>query len=195
MQVVFNPKDQNTFASACLDRTIKVWSLNSPVPNYTLDGHTKGVNCLDYYPGNDRPYLISGADDKTVKVWDYQNKTCVQTLEAHTENVTATVFHPDLPIIISAAEDREKSKLQTFLRVRPEQTSHLVIFFIETIRIWHASTYRLENTLNYGLDRAWAIACRSGTNAVALGYDSGAIVIKVLYRREAFTGTGYEADS
>ncbi len=50
-QVVFNPKDTNTFASASLDRTVKVWSLGQPVPNYTLEGHEKGVNTIDYYTG------------------------------------------------------------------------------------------------------------------------------------------------
>ena len=64
MQVVFNPKDENTFASASMDRTVKIWSLGSPVANYTLEGHTKGVNCLDYYHGADKPYLVTGADDK-----------------------------------------------------------------------------------------------------------------------------------
>jgi coatomer subunit beta' len=30
-----------------------------------LEGaHEKGVNCLDYYVGGEKPYLISGADDK-----------------------------------------------------------------------------------------------------------------------------------
>ncbi|KAJ1555225.1 Coatomer subunit beta' [Cladochytrium tenue] len=105
MQAVFNPKDLNTFASASLDKTIKVWSLGSNVPNYTLEGHEKGVNCVDYYHGGDKPYLVSGADDKTVKVWDYQNKTCVQTLEGHLQNVTVAAFHPELPIIISGSED------------------------------------------------------------------------------------------
>ena len=62
--MVFNPKDGNTFASASLDKTIKVWSLGSATCNYTLEGHVKGVNCVDYYGGNDKPYLISGADDK-----------------------------------------------------------------------------------------------------------------------------------
>ena len=33
-----------------------------------------GVNCIDYYPGGDKPYLLSGADDRTVKIWDYQTK-------------------------------------------------------------------------------------------------------------------------
>lgn len=89
MQVSFNPKDTNTFASASLDRTIKVreaglslprapivypkqplisdilcvridrlnacvgqvWSLGQPTPNFTLEGHEKGVNCVDYFNG------------------------------------------------------------------------------------------------------------------------------------------------
>ncbi len=72
MQIVFNPKDNNTFASASLDKTVKVWQLGSPNPNFTLEGHEKGVNCVDYYSGGDKPYLISGADDRLVKIWDYQ---------------------------------------------------------------------------------------------------------------------------
>ena len=48
-----------------------------------------------------------------------------------------------------------------------------------TVRIWHANTYRLESTLNYGLERVWTIACQKGSNNVALGYDEGSIMIKV----------------
>ena len=65
MSVVFNPKDPNTFATASLDRTIKVWNLTSTVPNFTLEGHEKGVNCVEYYRGGDKPYLISGSDDRS----------------------------------------------------------------------------------------------------------------------------------
>jgi WD40 repeat protein len=72
MQVKINPKDTNTFASASLDRSIKVWGLGSHVPHYTLEGHERGVNCIDYYPSGDKPYILSGADDRTVKIWDYQ---------------------------------------------------------------------------------------------------------------------------
>ena len=72
MQVKINPKDTNTFASASLDRTIKVWGLGSHTPHYTLEGHERGVNCVDYYPSGDKPYILSGADDRTVKIWDYQ---------------------------------------------------------------------------------------------------------------------------
>ncbi|KAJ0063653.1 hypothetical protein NL108_004772, partial [Boleophthalmus pectinirostris] len=154
MQIVINPKDNNQFASASLDRTIKVWQLGSKTPNFTLEGHEKGVNCIDYYSGGDKPYLISGADDHLVKIWDYQNKTCVQTLEGHAQNVTCVSFHPELPIILTGSEDG-------------------------TVRVWHSNTYRLENTLNYGMERVWCICSQSGSNSVALGYDEGSIIIKL----------------
>ena len=154
MDVRINPKDNNTFASASLDRTVKVWQLGSAQPNFTLEGHEKGVNCVDYYMGGDKPYLISGADDRMVKIWDYQNKTCVQTLEGHAQNISSVSFHPELPIILTGSEDG-------------------------TVKIWHANTYRLENTLNYGLERVWSLGVLRGSNNVALGYDEGAILIKL----------------
>jgi coatomer subunit beta' len=67
LQVAVNPKDTSTFASASLDRTVKVWSISQPTPNFTLEGHEKGVNAVSYLIGGDRPYLVSGADDKLCK--------------------------------------------------------------------------------------------------------------------------------
>jgi len=48
-----------------------------------------------------------------------------------------------------------------------------------TVRVWHSSTYRLENTLNYGMERVWGIATTRGSNNIAVAYDEGTIVIKV----------------
>ncbi|KAM3699841.1 hypothetical protein ACJW31_05G056400 [Castanea mollissima] len=139
MQVAFNPKDSLTFASASLDGTIKIWNISSPAPNFTLDGHSKGVNCVEYFTDSDEPKLLSGSDDFSAKVWDSQSKSCLQTLEGHSHNVTSVCAHPELPIIITGSEDG-------------------------TIRIWHATTYRLENTLNYGLGRVWAVGYKKGSN-------------------------------
>lgn len=47
---------------------VKIWNLGSPEPNFTLEAHLKGVNCVDYFTGGDRPYLITGSDDQTAKV-------------------------------------------------------------------------------------------------------------------------------
>ncbi|VDL99063.1 unnamed protein product [Schistocephalus solidus] len=154
MQLVINPKDNNTFATGSLDKTVKVWSLGSPQANFTLEGHERGVNCVDYHPSADKPYLASGSDDRTVRVWDYQTKLCVQILEGHSQNVSSLAFHPDLPIILTGSEDG-------------------------TVRMWHSNTYRLESTLNYGLERVWAVTCHKGSQQVGIGYDEGTIVISL----------------
>lgn len=161
MNIAVNPKDTNTFASSCLDRTVKMWNIGSPTPNYTMDAHDKGVNYVDFYPGADKPYLVTTGDDKTVKVWDYLSKSCVQTMEGHTNNVSFAVFHPNLPIIVSGSEDG-------------------------TVKIWNSGTYRLENTLNYALERAWCVALSKNANEVAVGYDEGIVVIKVRISRDSY---------
>lgn len=33
-----------------------------------------------------------------------------------------------------------------------------------TVRIWHSTTYRAETTLNYGMERVWALAASSDSN-------------------------------
>lgn len=109
---------------------------------------------MDFYPGNDKPYLVTCGDDKTVKVWDYLSKSCVQTMEGHTNNVSFAVFHPSLPVIISGSEDG-------------------------TVKIWNSNTYRIENTLSYALERAWCVALHRTANEVAVGYDEGVVVIKL----------------
>ncbi|KCV71146.1 hypothetical protein H696_02096 [Fonticula alba] len=165
MQVVFNPRDPSTFASASLDRTIKVWQIGAAVPNFTLEGHERGVNCLDFYPGSDRPLLISGADDMQIKVWDLHSKSPIQTLRGHTQNLSVVTFHPTLPLIISGSEDG-------------------------TVRLWHSHTFRLENTLSYGLERVWAIATRPGNNDVAIGFDEGTVVLKFHLAEKALMRAG-----
>ena len=156
MNLAFNPKDANTFLSACLDRTVKMWSLGSSTPNFSMEAHDKGVNYVDFYPGADKPYLVTTGDDKTVKVWDYLSKSCVQTMEGHTNNVSFAVFHPNLPIIVSGSEDG-------------------------TVKIWNSGTYRIENTLSYALERAWCVALRKDANEVAVGFDEGVVAIKVSF--------------
>eukprot|EP00443_Scrippsiella_acuminata_P048523 CAMPEP_0115188384 /NCGR_PEP_ID=MMETSP0270-20121206/10982_1 /TAXON_ID=71861 /ORGANISM="Scrippsiella trochoidea, Strain CCMP3099" /LENGTH=952 /DNA_ID=CAMNT_0002601563 /DNA_START=72 /DNA_END=2930 /DNA_ORIENTATION=- len=156
MMCQWNPKDSTIFCSCSLDRSIKVWGVtgNNTSAHFSLNGHQKGVNCVEYAPTGDKPYIISGSDDRTVKIWDYQTTNCIQTLSGHTNNVSAALFHPTLPIIMTGSEDG-------------------------TARIWHGATYRLEATLNYYLERVWSIAVLKGSNAAAIGYDEGTVVIKL----------------
>ena len=83
-----------------------------------------------------------------------QTKSIVHSLEGHTNNVCAVMFHPKLPIIASASEDG-------------------------TVRIWQSTTYRAETTLNYGMERAWALAASPGSNKLAIGFDEGCVCIEL----------------
>ena len=155
MQIALNPKDYNTFATASLDKTIKIWGISgSLTPHFTLIGHTQGVNCVEYFRGGEKPYLVSGGDDMVVKLWDYQTKQCVHTLEGHHHNISSVSFHPDLPLIVSTSEDC-------------------------TVKLWHSSTFRLESTLNHSMERCWGHSTLPGSKLLALAYDEGTLVLKL----------------
>lgn len=155
MSICFNPKDANTFASACLDKTVKIWSLGSKVPNFTLSApESKGFNYVDYYPHGDKPYLLTSSDDKSIKIWDYQTKACVASLDGHISNVSFAVFHAELPLIISGSED-------------------------STIKIWNSNTYKLEKTLNYRLERAWCVSTKKNSSLIAVGFDAGSVIVQL----------------
>lgn len=123
--------------------------------NYTLtDGHEKGINCIDFYGGADRPFLVTGSDDFTVRVWDYHTKSCVKVLDGHTNNVSAVIFHPQLPLLLTASEDGG-------------------------LRIWNAVTFRPEASYAFGMERAWSLATSRVFNALAIGFDSGTVVLQL----------------
>jgi len=154
MHVVFNPKDPNVFASCSLDGLIRMWNIHTEQPSFSLPGHEKGINYIDFYHGGDKPFLISASDDMVVKIWDYQTKHCVQTLENHAHNVTSCCFHPKLPIIITASEDF-------------------------TINIYNSQTFKLLKSLNYNLERVWGIAYTFEDSRLALACDLGTIVLRL----------------
>ncbi|KAG5523395.1 hypothetical protein RHGRI_035270 [Rhododendron griersonianum] len=154
MGVAFEPKNAVVFASASLDRSVKVWDLGSPNPSFTLEEHSKGINCVNFFTSGDKTYLITGSDDYAAKIWDYETGACVQTLEGHAHNVTAVCVHPEAPIIVTGSEDK-------------------------TLRVWNATNFRLENTLNYELGRVWAIGCMKGSPQIVIGCDDGMVLAKV----------------
>ena len=135
------------------------------------------------------PSLSLSLSHRLVKIWDYQNKACVQTLEGHAQNVTAVTFHSELPILLTGSEDGELGRGEgVWLRSGTLLVAWSVcnsLFFPPspsppgTVRVWHANTYRLETTLNYGLERVWFICQMRGSNDVAIGYDEGSVMIKV----------------
>lgn len=167
MSLAFNPKDPNMFASASLDRTIKIWNLSGSTMQayFTLEGHEKGVNTVEFYGGVDRPYIVSGADDNTVRVWDYQTKGCIKVMEGHSSNISCVLFHPELPLLLSGSED-------------------------STIKIWNSNSFKLQNTLNFGLERIWHLTAKSASNShvdLAIACDEGSAIFQIGKGEPPFT--------
>jgi coatomer subunit beta' len=81
MNIDINLEDTNALATACLDRTVTIWSISNPTPAFSLDAHENGgVNFVEYDHGNDKPYMITTSDDKTIKTWDSSRKAASKPL-------------------------------------------------------------------------------------------------------------------
>lgn len=153
--LAINPKDPNQFASGSMDGDVKVWNLDNGSPNYTLEVNREAtVNFVEYYPFADKPYLITAGDDRAARVIDYQSKQVVATLTGHSHNVSFAVWHPQLPLIITGSEDN-------------------------TIKLWNARSYKLEQTLNYGMQRAWCVCPKPNSSVVAFGLETGGLVLRM----------------
>lgn len=163
-QIAFNPMDANTFASAHQDKTIKIWSLDSPRPIHTLTGHSSQVRCLDYFNQGDKQFLITGSDDTTAKIWDLQTNKCVGTLEGHTARVSTVCSHPMLPKLMTGSFDG-------------------------TVRLWNSTTFRLEGILNFGLKKVHAFGCSMKDSRVMIGHRDGLVILEV-DREGHFVSTG-----
>jgi WD40 repeat protein/serine/threonine protein kinase len=65
--IAFSP-DGRRIATACTDRTVKLWDSQTGQEVLTLRDHTGGVTCLAFSPDGNR--LVSGSFDRTARIWD-----------------------------------------------------------------------------------------------------------------------------
>ena len=154
MKLAINLKDYSMFASGSTDKKIKIWSFNIGNSQLTLEGHLKGVNTVAFCPLNDKPYLASGSDDMQVKVWDYTNKNCLFTFTGHESNMSSVCFHPELPLLITVAED-------------------------QLCKFWNINTGKLEDTKIFGYDIVWDIGIQSDNNVVGFGCEEATLVVQM----------------
>lgn len=85
--------------------------------------------------------------------------------------VSFACYHPELPLIISGSEDGTVKVL--IPRLTPIRR------ITNQVQLWHSSTYKLEQSLNYGLERAWCVSYQRAQQHIAIGYDDGMVVLKM----------------
>lgn len=187
----FSPRE-DLIVSASLDQTVRVWDFSGLRKKHVSIGG--GLPDMSD-SGSDRDGDLFGASEVNVK----------HVLEGHTRGVNWAAFHRTLPLIVSAADDRDvkmwrmnESKaweIDTF-RGHVNNVScaifhpkkELVISNSEdrSLRIWDVA--KQQNTVIYRKDaeRFWVIEAHPTANLLAAGHDYGFMIFKLHRERPAF---------
>ena len=71
--------------------------------DFTLYGHTDGVNCVAYSPNGQ--LIASGGVDGTIRIWDATTGESIRVLQKHTKAVTGIDFDPEGKTIAACSLD------------------------------------------------------------------------------------------
>ncbi|KAK0449697.1 coatomer WD associated region-domain-containing protein [Desarmillaria tabescens] len=197
------------------DQTIRIWNSTSRNCIAVLTGHSHYVMSAFFHPKDD--LVVSASMDQTVRVWDISGlrkgspntgpggfetfdtfSTVKYVLEGHDRGVNYAVFHPTLPLILSAADDRtikiwrmsetkawEVDSCRGHFNNVSSALFHpkyeLIVSCGEdkTVRVWDLAKRTAIQTFRREHDRFWVLASHPNLNLFAAGHDSGLIVFKL----------------
>ncbi|KAJ3516748.1 hypothetical protein NLJ89_g923 [Agrocybe chaxingu] len=218
--------------SASDDQTIRIWNSTSRQCIAVLTGHSHYVMSAQFHPKED--LIVSASMDQTVRVWDISNlrkgspnsggpgsssnnaggnfetfdsfSTVKHVLEGHDRGVNYAMFHPTLPLIISAADDRTikiwrmsetkawevdacRGHFNNVSSALFHPKHELIVSCGEdkTVRVWDLAKRTAIQTFRREQDRFWVLAAHPNLNLFAAGHDSGLIVFKLERERPAFS--------
>lgn len=131
--------------SASVDRSLKLWDLESGECLRTLEEHDRGLRAVAVSPDGRR--AVSAGSDQSLVCWDLESGRPLRTMNGHTDSVTGLVFAPDGGRIVSCSMDK-------------------------TLRLWDASSGRELRTIDAQDSAVRAIAhCPDGLRAVSASED------------------------
>lgn len=181
--------DGQILVSGSLDKTVKLWHLETADLIHTFSDHQQGVLCLSLSP--DGKWLASGGFDQMIKVWHLETGELCHTLTGHNGSVRSLVIMPDNQTLISGSFDQTIKLWQLeqgeFLQDLVQDAGRLSAIALspdgETlvsgggdgiIDLWHFQPFDLEFSLTDNLSsinslalspdgRRLAAACTDGT--------------------------------
>ncbi|KAL5481033.1 hypothetical protein ACEPAI_9974 [Sanghuangporus weigelae] len=204
------------------DQTIRIWNSTSRNCIAILTGHSHYIMSALFHPKED--LVVSASMDQTVRVWDISGlrkstpssapggfetfdtfSTVKYVLEGHDRGVNWATFHPTLPLIVSAADDRQiklwrmsdskawevdtcRGHFNNVSSALFHPRHELIISCGEdkTIRVWDMAKRSPVQTFRREHDRFWVLAAHPELNLFAAGHDNGLIVFKLERERPAY---------
>lgn len=215
------------------DQTIRIWNWQSRTCICVLTGHNHYVMCAQFHPTED--LVASASLDQTIRIWDIsglRKKTVApgmgvlddhirnpgstdlfgsadaivkHVLEGHDRGVNWVSFHSTLPLLVSAADDRQVKLWRmndakawevdtcrghynnvSCCIFHPRQDLILSNSEDRSIRVWDMAKRTAIYSHRRETDRFWAVASHPTLNMFAAGHDGGMMVFKLERERPAY---------
>ncbi|KAL4870764.1 hypothetical protein BDV12DRAFT_165177 [Aspergillus spectabilis] len=188
----FHPTE-DLIASASLDQSVRIWDISG-----LRKKHSAAPTAMSFEDqmarSNPSQADMFGNTDAVVKF----------VLEGHDRGVNWVAFHPKLPLIVSAGDDRliklwrmSETKAWEVDTCRghfqnasaclfhPHQDLILSVGEDKTIRAWDLNKRTSVQSFKRDVDRFWVIAAHPEINLFAAGHDTGVMVFKLERERPA----------
>ncbi|KAI9837852.1 MAG: hypothetical protein M1819_006786 [Sarea resinae] len=234
VRTVFFHHELPWIVSSSDDQTIRIWNWQNRSLICTMTGHNHYTMCAQFHPKEDlivsasldqsvRVWDISGlrkkhsaptsmtfedqmarANTNQADMFGNTDAVVKFVLEGHDRGVNWVAFHPTLPLIVSAGDDRlvklwrmSETKAWEVDTCRghfqnasaclfhPHQDLILSVGEDKTIRVWDLNKRTSVQTFKRENDRFWVIAAHPEINLFAAGHDNGVMVFKLERERPA----------
>ncbi|KAI9800214.1 MAG: hypothetical protein M1825_004198 [Sarcosagium campestre] len=235
VRTVFFHHELPWILSSSDDQTIRIWNWQNRSLICTMTGHNHYTMCAQFHPKADlivsasldqsvRVWDISGlrkkhsapnsmtfedqmarANANQADMFGNTDAVVKFVLEGHDRGVNWVAFHPTLPLIVSAGDDRlvklwrmSETKAWEVDTCRghfqnssaclfhPHQDLILSVGEDKTIRVWDLNKRTAVQSFKRENDRFWVIAAHPEINLFAAGHDNGVMVFKLERERPAF---------